>query len=152
MLWKQGEQVGSEGSKLETRGQVGVFLRTQGGFRDPGMLRDERSELGVRKESWGLPSLLAPTEVVGALKHRITIWLAPLTPAQSSSLPSLQFAPACSSLLQLTPSSLPSLPACSLHSSSFQLASACSPYSQLIPGTQGCSGSKGRKLGAKGAS
>ena len=37
----------------------------------------EGSELGVREESWGLPSLLAPTEVVGTLKHSITFSLLP---------------------------------------------------------------------------
>ena len=108
------------------------------------MLRGEGSELGVRKESWGLPSLLAPTEVVGTLKHSITFGL----------LPSLQLTPACFSLLQLqlAPSSLTSLPVCSPHYSLLQLASACSPYSQLTSGTQRCSGSKGSKLGVRGAS
>ena len=73
--WKQGEQTGG-------------FLRPQGGSRDPGMLRGEGSELGVREERWGLPSLLAPTEVVGTLKHSITYPSSlPLLPARS------QFAP-----------------------------------------------------------
>ena len=150
---------GSKGNKLGARGaswkqgeQTGGFLRPQGSSRDPGMLRSEGSELGVRKESWGLPSLLAPTEVVGTLKHSITFSL----------LPSLQLTPACSSLLQLTPACSSLLQLASAYSQltpltaslllSLQLASACSPCSQLAPGIQGCSESKGSKLRVRGVS
>ena len=139
---------GSKGNKLGVRGaswkqgqQAGGFLRPQGSSRDPGMLRSEGSELGVRKESWGLPSFLAPTEMVGTLKHSITFGLLPslqLTPACSSLLPSLQLAPVCSSLLQLAPANSP-------HSSSLQFAPACfsllpahSPHCQLAPLTPAC--------------
>ena len=58
---------GSKGSKLGVRGaswkqgeQAGGFLQPEGGFRDPGMLRGERSELGVRRESWGAPLTSCP--------------------------------------------------------------------------------------------
>ena len=83
MLWEQGEQAGSEGSKLGAGGaswglseapgrfqgprdglgargvsweqgkQAGGFLRPQEGSRDRGMLWSKGSELGERGASWG---------------------------------------------------------------------------------------------------
>ena len=152
--WEQGKLAGGflrpqEGSRdpgmlCEQGEQAGGFLRPQEGFRDPGMLRGERSELGVRKESWGLPSLLAPTEVVGTLKHSITIWLAPLTPAHSPHSSLLQLASACSQLTPLTPSLLPSL----------QLTPACFSLVPLLPACcrdPGMLWEQGEKAGSKGS-
>ena len=113
--WEWGEQAGSKGSKLGASWGPSKVPRTQGcsgskgsklgaswGPREvpgtqgcSGSKESEGSKLGVREESWGLPSLLAPTEVVGTLKHSITY---------PSSLPLL---PAHSLRSQLASSSLP---------------------------------------------